>query len=79
MYKAKEDFLWYKKGKKVNDKEVLANPNLLKHVEEVKGPSKKLDFDINKDGKVDEKDISLMASKLSKQNKKKSRFKKSKE
>jgi len=64
MYKAKEDFLNYKKGQEVPDNIHMKIWIVKGHVEEI-GKSKPVEkkdiFDINGDGKVDKDDRSLAA------------------
>lgn len=67
--KALKEFLWYKEGDEVNssDSEHFEKWQELKLIskEEVKvDKEEKLDFDLNRDGKVDKKDRSIAAKLL---------------
>jgi len=75
-YEAIVEFLWYKKGQIITDEDLKdSKPKYLKHWlnkqfvkvidEEVKETKEEdNDFDINNDGVVDDKDVSLMARAL---------------
>lgn len=84
MLKAKHDFLWYKKGDSVDERDFREHPNWAEHVEgvteePVKEPvqdKKGLNFDVNKDGKFDFKDVKAMAKKLGSRGGRPKKFKK---
>ena len=66
MYKAKEHFLYYKKGQIIPDEDIEQNPHWIElpEVQEVKDKSKsKVNLDLNGDGKIDKEDASI-ASKV---------------
>lgn len=57
MYIAKETFLYYKKGEKIPDDLIEQYPNWLPYVELMGEPEPLKDkYDLNNDGKVDNKD-----------------------
>ena len=81
MYQATQDFLWYKKKQIVQDEQVKSNwieaGLVIEIKEQLPNPAepKFEELDINKDGKVDHKDVSLAGKVLSKISKKKQKRK----
>lgn len=72
MYKAKQAFLWYSYRDEIKEEDLVhceywEKQGLVELIKPVKEANKEeLDLDVNNDGKVDEKDVSVMAKVIGK-------------